>query len=219
MWPLSLLRMSFRKFPHQDIEPSIGITSTPVIDLTTNTMYVVAMTEEHGNQYVQRLHALDLTKGTDRLSRGTLSSRATAQTPETFGYPGSIPLISSNKSVPGTGIVWIITPASCNGPGCAPRGSGVLRGAHSYAHFEGKGGSIPVIRLPGCSHSYTSRLGSGQETSTEKDPCNALVRFLPTNGYVLRTRPLVSMRDSTGVPKAALVLAIDRRSTRRACSG
>jgi hypothetical protein len=56
----------FRKFPHQDIEPSIGITSTPVIDLTTNTMYVVAMTEEHGNQYVQRLHALDITKGTDR---------------------------------------------------------------------------------------------------------------------------------------------------------
>ncbi len=55
----------FRKYQQQDIEPSIGITSTPVIDLTTNTN-VVAMTEEHGNQYVQRLHALDITKGTDR---------------------------------------------------------------------------------------------------------------------------------------------------------
>ena len=92
-------------------------------------------------------------------------------------------------------------------------------GARSYAHFEGKGGSIPVICLPGCSRSYSSRPGNGQETSTEKDPCNTLVRFLPTNGYVLRTRPLVSMRDRTGIPKAALVLAIDRHLTRRACSG
>src|SRR6266571_4662860 len=56
----------FGKYPHQDIEPSIGITATPVIDLTTNTMYVVSMTKEHGNQYMQRLHALDITTGKDR---------------------------------------------------------------------------------------------------------------------------------------------------------
>ncbi len=56
----------FGKYPNHDIQPSVGITSTPVIDLTTNTMYVVAMTKEHGNQYVQRLHALDITTGEDK---------------------------------------------------------------------------------------------------------------------------------------------------------
>src|SRR5437588_2804113 len=56
----------FGKYPNHDIQPSVGITSTPVIDLTTNTMYVVAMTKEHGNQYVQRLHALDITTVKDK---------------------------------------------------------------------------------------------------------------------------------------------------------
>src|SRR5438132_12167990 len=56
----------FGKYPNHDIQPSVGITATPVIDLTTNTMYVVAMTKEHGNQYVQRLHALDITTGKDK---------------------------------------------------------------------------------------------------------------------------------------------------------
>jgi hypothetical protein len=62
-----------------------------------------------------------------QLSRGTLSARATAETVEAFGYPCVTPSISSSRSDPGTGIVWIIAPASCDGPGCAPRGPGVLR--------------------------------------------------------------------------------------------
>ena len=70
-----------------------------------------------------------------QLSRDTLSSRTTAQTPETFGFPGAIPSISSNKSVPGTGIVWVISPASCGGPGCAPAGSGVIR-AYDATNIE-----------------------------------------------------------------------------------
>ncbi|HLH63211.1 MAG TPA: hypothetical protein VKV20_16135 [Ktedonobacteraceae bacterium] len=56
----------FKKYPHQDIEPYVGITGTPVIDRIANTMYVVAMTKEHGNQYVQRLHALDIMTGKER---------------------------------------------------------------------------------------------------------------------------------------------------------
>src|SRR5260221_3091597 len=62
-----------------------------------------------------------------QVSGDILSSGATAETPETFTFPGVTPSISSNESVPGSGIVWVISPASCGGPGCAPSGPGVLR--------------------------------------------------------------------------------------------
>ncbi len=47
------------------MSPTMGITSTPVIDLTTNTMYVVAFSLE-GTQLVNRLHAIDITTGNEK---------------------------------------------------------------------------------------------------------------------------------------------------------
>ncbi len=57
-----------------NIAPAIGITSTPVIDPATGTLFVVAKskTQSGSLQYFQRLHALKLTDGTETLNGPTL---------------------------------------------------------------------------------------------------------------------------------------------------
>ncbi len=49
-----------------NIYPEIGITGTPVIDGSSNTMYLVARTLENGVSF-QRLHAIDITTGAEKL--------------------------------------------------------------------------------------------------------------------------------------------------------
>src|SRR5262249_28090748 len=52
-----------------NITGNVGIESTPAIDLTSNTMYLVARTKETSGstvQYFQRLHALDITTGAEK---------------------------------------------------------------------------------------------------------------------------------------------------------
>src|SRR5260370_5415303 len=49
----------------------IGILSTPVIDDTTNTIYVVAHSKERGN-YIYLLHALDIATGEEKFDGPTI---------------------------------------------------------------------------------------------------------------------------------------------------
>jgi outer membrane protein assembly factor BamB len=75
----------------EQIEPEIGITATPVIDLKAGshgTMYLVAMSKNSKGNYFQRLHALDITTGADRLPPSTIT--ATYPTTDSSGHSGRI---------------------------------------------------------------------------------------------------------------------------------
>jgi hypothetical protein len=52
-----------------DIYPEVGVTGTPVIDPTTNTMYLVSTSQNSAlGTFYQRLHALDLATGNEKFS-------------------------------------------------------------------------------------------------------------------------------------------------------
>ncbi|MBB5339949.1 chitobiase/beta-hexosaminidase C-terminal domain-containing protein [Tunturiibacter gelidoferens] len=82
LWQISLLSPTYgaasgaTTVPSADvgstnIAPEIGITSTPAINLASNTMYVVAKTKESG-AYVQRLHAINILTGAEQPNSPTV---------------------------------------------------------------------------------------------------------------------------------------------------
>jgi hypothetical protein len=74
LWRASLLEggsaVPSTAFACGQIVPRVGITGTPVIDRATGTLYVVAMVEHTSSghaTYAQRLHALDIATGAEKL--------------------------------------------------------------------------------------------------------------------------------------------------------
>jgi hypothetical protein len=53
---------------YKDIYPEIGVTGTPVIDSSTSTIYLVSKSENSGSIFHQRLHAIDLTTGSEKFN-------------------------------------------------------------------------------------------------------------------------------------------------------
>jgi len=65
--------------------PHVGITSTPVIDTATNTLYVIAYTHDAtGPAY--RLHALDLSSLADKMTPTIISASHTLMNGTTFAF-------------------------------------------------------------------------------------------------------------------------------------
>jgi hypothetical protein len=62
-----------------DIGPEIGITGTPVIDPSTNTLYVVGKTKESG-AYFNRLHAISILTGAEQAHSPVLINATVAGT-------------------------------------------------------------------------------------------------------------------------------------------
>ncbi len=113
LWKVSLLQTGETPVTDGAIQPYLGVTSTPAIDLTSNTIYVVsvAMGTSGG---VFRLHALDITSGAEK-----------------FGGPVAI-----QASVPGTnselvnGVVSLTT-------ACIQRAALLLANSSVYIGFGG----------------------------------------------------------------------------------
>jgi len=103
LWYTSFLSSGVTTVPSADLScsdilPEYGITGTPVIDLSTSTLYVVAETlENSGASFVKRIHALDITTGLEK--------------------PGSPFVISASVTVPGQSAVTFDTEWENQRPG------------------------------------------------------------------------------------------------------
>jgi hypothetical protein len=112
LWQVSLLQSGETPLTGAAIQPVLGVTSTPAIDLLSNTMYVVSTQTSSTSGGTYRLHALDLTTGAEK-----------------FGGPVLI-----NASVPGTnnssinGIVYLTT-------SCVQRASLLLANGSLFIGF------------------------------------------------------------------------------------
>src|SRR5271166_1208224 len=107
-----------------DLVPEVGITSTPVIDLASNQIYVVAKTKEIVNgdtDFYQRMHVLDIRTGEENLSEPFFGAPITAVTPGTGsgsvnGYLTFDPLMENQRAALAlsNGMIFVAWAAHCD---------------------------------------------------------------------------------------------------------
>jgi hypothetical protein len=94
LWQVSLIpsgatSVAASSIGYTSVQQQFGIMGTPVIDPTTNTMYVVAETSEQSATYFpHRLHALDVTTGAEKFGGPVLISNPQMQPAHKLQRPG-----------------------------------------------------------------------------------------------------------------------------------
>ena len=93
LWSTSLIMTGETPITNASIQPYLGVTSTPVIDPTTNTMYVVS-TQNTPTGGTFRLHALDITTGVEKLG-GPVTIQASVPGTNSDSVDGVVTLTTS----------------------------------------------------------------------------------------------------------------------------
>ncbi|MGA7525324.1 MAG: Ig-like domain-containing protein [Acidobacteriaceae bacterium] len=114
LWQVSLLQSGETPLTAGPIQPYEGVTSTPVIDPTTNTLYVVSAQIASGGSGTFRLNALDITTGAQK-----------------FGGP-----VTLNVSVPATNSASVGGIQTLN-TSCIQRAALLLANGNVYMGFGG----------------------------------------------------------------------------------
>ncbi len=127
LWQASFLKNGLTTVPARDancpfISPEIGITSTPVIDPDSGTLYVLARTRDGSgflaNVYAQRLHALAVTTGVEKFG-GPVEIRASMSGSGTGSSGGKLsfnPLRDNPRAalLLNRGIVYLTWASACD---------------------------------------------------------------------------------------------------------
>ena len=165
LWQVSFLSTGVTSVPEVDtsspvLKPEVGITGTPVIDPATSTIYLVADTKEAGPKYVQRLHALDLATGAEKLGGPVIIT-------------GSVTGKGGNNAAPATPGTVVFDPLrELQRPGLALSQGMVwvaYTGNGDHLHWHGGGCSGSTRRLsprksPGAQRPMARRAPSGSPT-------------------------------------------------------
>jgi hypothetical protein len=112
LWQVSLLQTGETPITDAPIQPVEGVTSTPVVDPATNTLYVVSAETSSATGGTFRLHALDIASGAER-----------------FGGP-----VTLLASMPGTGSGGATVSLTTS---CIQRAALLLANGNVYVGFGG----------------------------------------------------------------------------------
>jgi Bacterial Ig-like domain (group 2) len=94
LWQVSLLKSGETPVTGSDILPFLGVTSTPVIDSTSNTIYVVSSQKSTASGSTYRLNALDITTGAQKFG-GPVTIHASVAGTNSTNVNGTVSLPGS----------------------------------------------------------------------------------------------------------------------------